>query len=104
MAVADNSRIAWVSLQENNGIARINLQTKQIEGIYPLGYKDHRMAINSLDASDEDGETTLKNWPVLGMYQPDAIAYAKINGMDLIFSANEGDARDYDGYSEEDRG
>lgn len=104
IAIADNSRIAWVSLQENNGMARINLNTKQIEGIFPLGYKDHSLPMNALDASDEDGVTELKNWPVLGMYQPDAIAYAKINGQDLIFSANEGDARDYDGYSEEDRG
>lgn len=103
VAISDNSSTAWVSLQENNGIARVNLLTKQIEGIFPLGFKDHSLMQNSLDASDADGVKELKTWPVLGMYQPDALAYAKINGMDLIFSANEGDARDYDGYSEEVR-
>jgi hypothetical protein len=45
----------------------------------------------------------LKNWNVKGMYQPDAIAYANINGVDYIFSANEGDSRDYSGFSEEVR-
>lgn len=103
VAIGDNSRIAWVSLQENNGMARVNLNTREIEGIFPFGYKDHNLMMNSLDASNEDGVKELKTWPVLGMYQPDAIAYAKINGMDLIFSANEGDARDYDGFSEEVR-
>lgn len=103
VAISDNSSTAWVSLQENNGMAKINLNTKQIEGLYPLGFKDHSLEVNSLDASDKDDIKELKTWPVLGMYQPDAIAYAKINGQDLIFSANEGDARDYDGYSEEER-
>ena len=34
---------------------------------------------------------------------PDAIDMMEIDGTEYIFSANEGDARDYDGYSEEDR-
>jgi len=103
VAISDNSNTAWVSLQENNGMARINLNTKQIEGIFPLGLKDHALTINSMDASDKDGEKTLKTWPVKGFYMPDAVAYAKIGGTDYIFSANEGDSRDYDGYSEEVR-
>lgn len=103
ITVSENSRIAWVSLQENNGIARINIRTKTIEEIYPLGFKDYSLPENSLDASDGDGVKELKNWPVFGMYQPDALVSAKIKGKDYIFSANEGDARDYDGFSEEER-
>jgi hypothetical protein len=45
----------------------------------------------------------IANWPTLGMYQPDAIASYKTGGRDYIITANEGDARDYDGYSEEER-
>ena len=41
--------------------------------------------------------------PVLGMYQPDAIALFTALGEDLIITANEGDARDYDTFSEEAR-
>jgi hypothetical protein len=103
ITVSENSMFAWVSLQENNGMAKVNLATKTIEAIYPLGFKDYSLPENSFDASDKDLVTQLKNWNVKGMYQPDAIAYANINGTDYIFSANEGDSRDYDGFSEEVR-
>lgn len=103
ITISENSMFAWVSLQENNGIAKVNLATKTIEAIYPLGFKDYSLAENSLDASDRDLVAELKNWNVKGMYQPDAIAYANINGVDYIFSANEGDSRDYSGFSEEVR-
>jgi hypothetical protein len=37
------------------------------------------------------------------MYQPDGIAVIPGNGTPFFFTANEGDARDYDGYSEQIR-
>ena len=59
---------------------------------------------NELDASDEDGAINIRNWPVLGLYQPDAIAsFTAPDGNLYLVTANEGDARDYDGYSEEER-
>ncbi|WP_139958606.1 choice-of-anchor I family protein [Flavicella sediminum] len=103
IAVSKDSKTAWVSLQENNGIAKINLETKNIEAIYPLGYKDYNLPNNSIDASDKDDNTVLRNWNVKGMYQPDAITAVNIQGVEYIISANEGDARDYDGFSEEVR-
>jgi len=103
ITVSEDSNTAWVSLQENNGVAKVNLTAKTIEAIYPLGYKDYNLSGNEIDASDKDGVTALKNWPVLGMYQPDAITSANIGGVEYIFSANEGDSRDYDGFSEEER-
>ena len=106
IAVSEDSQYAWVSLQENNGIARINLLTKTIEAIYPLGFKDYSLSGNSIDASDRDNVNELKTWPVFGMYQPDAITSVNINGTDYIISANEGDSREYEGtpgYVGEDR-
>lgn len=103
IAISDDSNTAWVSLQENNGIAKINLVSKTIEAIYPLGFKDYSLSGNEIDASDKDGVKELKKWPVFGMYQPDAIKYVNISGTDYIFSANEGDSRDYAGFSEEAR-
>jgi hypothetical protein len=103
IAISSDSNTAWVSLQENNGIAEINLANKIITNIYPLGFKDYSLAGNAIDASDRDNVKELKNWPVYGMYQPDAIVTVNINGIDYIISANEGDARDYDGFSEEER-
>ena len=106
ITVSGDSKTAWVSLQENNGIAKIDLVSKTIVAIYPLGLKDYNLPGNEIDASDEDGVKALKNWPVFGMYQPDAITSATINGTTYIFSANEGDAREYEGtpgYVGEDR-
>ncbi|MEZ4707704.1 MAG: choice-of-anchor I family protein [Caldilineaceae bacterium] len=56
-----------------------------------------------LDASDRDDAINIQNWPIYGMYQPDAIAAYEVDGETYLVTANEGDARDYDGYSEEAR-
>lgn len=103
VTISDDSKFAWVSLQENNAIAKIDLQAKVIQSINSLGFKDYSLPGNEIDASDKDDVTELKSWPVYGIYQPDAIKYASIGGVEYIFSANEGDSRDYDGYSEEER-
>ncbi|WP_111709887.1 choice-of-anchor I family protein [Lutibacter citreus] len=103
ITVSEDSKIAWVSLQENNGIAKINLESKSIIDIYPLGFKDYNLNGNEIDASDKDGSKEIKKWPIKSMYQPDAITSVNINGVEYIISANEGDSRDYDGFSEEER-
>ena len=61
------------------------------------------LASNGLDASDEDGYANIANWPVQSMYMPDTIAAYAVDGATYLVTANEGDARDYDGYSEEAR-
>ncbi|MEM9836712.1 MAG: choice-of-anchor I family protein [Bacteroidota bacterium] len=58
---------------------------------------------NGLDASNRDDTINIVNHPVLGMYQPDAIASYSIGDATYIVTANEGDARDYDAFSEETR-
>ncbi|MBA80292.1 MULTISPECIES: choice-of-anchor I family protein [unclassified Leeuwenhoekiella] len=103
IAVSDDSATAWITLQENNGIAKLDIATATITQIYPLGFKNFASSMNMLDASNRDDVTELKNWPVLGIYMPDAISYFKTNGTGYLITANEGDARDYDGYSEEER-
>ncbi|RXP45930.1 alkaline phosphatase [Lutibacter sp. HS1-25] len=103
IAVSEDSKIAWVALQENNGIAKIDLVGKSIAAIFPLGFKDYNTAGNEIDASDKDDVKELKKWPVKGMYQPDGIVAVTINGMEYLISANEGDSRDYSGFSEETR-
>ncbi len=61
------------------------------------------LAGSGLDASDKDDAINIQPWPVRGMYQPDAIAAYEVEGEVYLVTANEGDARDYDGYSEEAR-
>ncbi len=103
IAVSADSKTAWVTLQENNAIAILDLQTGQITDIKPLGFKDHSLPENGLDASDRDGVINIQNWPVFGMYQPDAIASFTVAGQTYLVTANEGDARDYEGFGEERR-
>ena len=40
-------------------------------------------------------------WPVYKMYQPDAIKFFRIGGVDYLLTANEGDSKDEDWFSEE---
>lgn len=103
IAVSDDSSTAWVCCQEANALAILDVQTATITDVVGLGFKDHSLPGNALDASNEDGTIRILNWPVLGMYQPDAIAAFTARGGQYVISANEGDSRDYDGYSEEER-
>jgi hypothetical protein len=103
ITVADDSRTAWVVLQENNAIAVLDLVNNEFTDIIPLGFKNHSLAGNGFDASDRDNTINIANWPVLGMYQPDGFAVYKVRGKTYLVTANEGDARDYSGFSEERR-
>ncbi len=103
IAVSPDSTQAWVSLQENNAIAIVDIATAMVVDVVGLGFKDHAGAGMGLDPSDADGSATIASWPVLGMYQPDAIASFKADGQTWLISANEGDAREYDGLAEEVR-
>jgi len=98
-----DGRLAYVTLQENNALAVVDIATATVTQIIPLGYKDHSLPGNSLDASDRDGGVNIQNWPVFGMFQPDAIASYTVNGQTYFITANEGDARDYTGFAEEVR-
>lgn len=103
ITVSRNSSLAWVSLQEANALAVVDIPGARVIDIQPLGTKDHSLAGNELDASNRDGGIKLANWPVQGMYMPDAITSYSFRGRSYIVTANEGDSRDYDGYSEEVR-
>ncbi len=56
-----------------------------------------------LDASDRDTAINIRDWPVLGMYEPDALATFTNRGKTYFVTANEGDARDWPGFAEESR-
>ena len=103
ITVAADGLTAWITLQENNALATIDLVNNQITNITPLGLKDHMISGNELDSSDQFGEIFMSSWPVKGMYMPDAIANYTVNGTTYLVTANEGDARDYNGLSEETR-
>lgn len=107
ISFVDNATAA-VTLQENNAVAMIDIATSTITSILPLGVKDHNLSGNGFDASDRDltsstGRINIQNWPVKGMYMPDAMASFTSGGNTYFITANEGDSRDYTGFSEEVR-
>lgn len=103
IAVSADSSTAWVSLQENNALAIIDIASATVTDLVPLGTKDHSVIQNAIDASNKDDAINIRPWPVVGMYQPDSIAAYEVDGETYIVTANEGDSRDYDGFSEEER-
>lgn len=100
ITISEDSKTAWVTLQENNGIAKVDLSTKSITNIFPLGFKDYSIAGNEIDPSDKDSKMSLAKWKVKGIYMPDAIAVLQSGGIPYLFTANEGDAREYAAFAE----
>ena len=101
ITVSDDSKTAYVTLQENNAIAEIDITTATIKKITPLGFKDYSLAGNGIDASDKDSKIEFTNYAkVYGMYMPDAIAFFNYNGIPYLFTANEGDSREYKAFVE----
>lgn len=101
ITVDPTSTKAYVSLQENNALAVIDIFTFTLDTVLGLGYKDHSVSGNGFDASDSSSSINIKtHFNVFGMYQPDAIKAFSKNGNTYIASANEGEARDYSAYSE----
>lgn len=100
ITVSSDSKRAYVSLQENNAIATINLENNTIIDVKGLGIKDHSVAGNELDGK-RDKKTNIEKLPLLGFYMPDAIDTFTVGEKSYILTPNEGDARDYEAYSEE---
>lgn len=107
LAVIDADTIALIN-DNDFGVAQISIDAAT--GSYTLapGYTPEPVQLGilrtgGLDASDKDNVANIRNWPVRGMYQPDAIASYSVGGQRYLVTANEGDARDYPGFAEEVR-
>lgn len=103
IAYSSDNATAYVTCQENNALAVVDISSGTITDILPLGFKDYQLTENAFDFSDRTDTIIFANWPVKGMYQPDALAYFEVDGQAYLITANEGDSRDYGGYSEEER-
>jgi hypothetical protein len=97
IAVSPDGRKAWVALQENNALAVVDIRRAKVTRLLPLGTKDHNAPGNGLDVSNRDDAVNIQNWPVHGLYMPDAIAAYNSLGRTFIVTANEGDGREYEG-------
>ena len=88
---------AFVTLQEANAVAVFDLTANAWQAVLPLGAVDFSAAGKGIDSSDRDGGPIIRQVPVQGLFQPDAIASFVQGGKTFLVTANEGDAREYGG-------
>ena len=96
IALLPNNEIAVIN-DNDFGLAGAGITDASVLGIISFA-NDY-----GFDASDKDNAVDITQHPTLGMYMPDAIASYKVGNLNYIVTANEGDSRDYGGYSEEVR-
>ncbi|MFJ8234699.1 choice-of-anchor I family protein [Ureibacillus sp. NPDC094379] len=94
IAVSEDSKFAYVALQENNALAKINLTSSEVISVEGLGFKDFSVNGNEIDLR-KDGQAKLQNENYFGIYMPDGMATYSVNGKNYIVTANEGDAREW---------
>ena len=100
ITISADSQKAYVTLQENNAIAEINLATTSITDIWALGTKNVNTPGNGMDISDNNNQVLIANWPIQAFYMPDAVANYTVGGTNYIVTANEGDEKEYTGFVE----
>lgn len=103
ITVDKDNRYAYVAIQESNAIAKLDLQSNSFTTVKSLGYKDFSKEGVELDPSNKDDGIQIDNWPVLSMYMPDGMTAFQSGGKTYLITANEGDAQDWEGFSEEVR-
>lgn len=86
---------AYITCQENNAIAIVDIPTATVTDLMGLGYKDHSLPGMGLDIPKTD-KAFISNWPFKGVYMPDAISSYTVGGKTYLLTANEGDAREYE--------
>jgi len=103
IAISADGTKAYVTLQEANALAVLNIATGTYDRIQSFGLKDFSQADSYIDAADQNGAYFPTTSPVKGLYQPDGIATFTANGKTYLVTANEGDARDWGSFAEEVR-
>ena len=89
ITVSENSKTAWVSLQENNALVKFDVAKKKILNVFPLGYVDHSKPGFGLDIK-KNKQIEIRNYPLRGLRQPDGISAFSVNGKSFVLTANEG--------------
>ena len=97
ITISDDNTKAYVGIQEANALLTIDLTNNTIISLAALGYSSYGTGSNNaLDASDQSGAILITgDLPIKGAYMPDALSFGTIGGQGYIFTANEGDSREF---------
>lgn len=107
LALLGNGQLALIN-DNDFGVAQIDIDNTTGTFVRRAGYVPEDVVLGivsfpGLDASDRDTAVNIRDWPVFGMYEPDAIVSYKKRGQTYLVTANEGDAREWPGLVEEAR-
>jgi DNA-binding beta-propeller fold protein YncE len=94
IAVNDKDTLAFVTVQEANALAVLDLRTYEFTNVLGLGAKDLNVAGNEIDPKDDDGVVSFRRVAAKGFYMPDGIATYRHKGKTYLVMANEGDFRE----------
>ncbi|HUR33809.1 MAG TPA: choice-of-anchor I family protein [Vicinamibacterales bacterium] len=94
IAVSHDGTQAFVTVQEGNGIAVLDLTANEFTKIIGLGAKDFSVAGNEIDPKDNDGTVLFRSVAARGLYMPDGVAVYQWRGGTYAVLANEGDFRE----------
>lgn len=95
ITVNEDGTQAYVTLQEANAMAVLDLATNQFTGVIGLGAKDFSLPGNQIDPLDNSSVAFL-SVAAKGLYMPDAIAAYQWRDDTYLVMANEGDFREDD--------
>jgi DNA-binding beta-propeller fold protein YncE len=100
IAVNSASDTAWVTLQENNAVAVVDIDKKSITTVKGLGKVS--IADQKIDIMDDGIANPILGAPanIFALYQPDTIQAYSVAGQDYYVTANEGDDREYGDYED----
>ena len=99
--IAAGNSTAYITLQEANAIAVLDLNKKEFTGIYSAGFEDYSKT--AVDIDKKNSSYNAKTYDSLkGIRMPDSIATYTVNGTDYVVIANEGDSREWGRYTNED--
>ena len=91
VSISDDGREAFITLQENNAIARVDIKQRKIKDIFSLGLKD--WTGTEIDTTDEDGVYAPGIRTVFGLRMADGLDTFRHKGKTYVITANEGDGR-----------
>ncbi|MDY4970863.1 MAG: choice-of-anchor I family protein [Lachnospiraceae bacterium] len=99
--IACDNKTAYVTLQEANAIAVLDLASKRFTDIFSVGFEDYSKTAVDIDKKDEAYNPQTYD-SLRGIRMPDGIALVNIHGTDYLLTANEGDSREWGDYLNED--
>lgn len=97
IALSADGRTAYVTLQENNAVAELDIAAGRFTAVRGLGLKDLSLPANALDLDGKDKQYKPVTADAYGVYMPDGIASFQAGGRLYLATANEGDATEWPG-------